>query len=71
MGEPNGKMGDKSAVPALIEVLKDDEHVRWRAALVLGKIGDKSAIPALSNMLKDKNKRVREHATRALEKLRE
>jgi len=39
VGEPNGKMGDKSAVPALIELLKDaDGHVIDAAVSALSKL---------------------------------
>ncbi|MBI5228994.1 HEAT repeat domain-containing protein [Candidatus Micrarchaeota archaeon] len=57
-----GQIGGKSAVPALINVLKDEDEdfdVRWRAANALGRIGDKSAVLALINALKDEQVRIR------------
>jgi len=47
-----GRIGDKEAVPALIEATKD-ETIHYRAASSLGEIGDRSAIPALRTMAKD------------------
>ena len=49
----------KSAVPDLIEVLKDDDgHVRESATVALGKIGPeaKAAVPYLIEVLKNKDK---------------
>lgn len=45
-----GILGDKRAVPALIEATRD-ETIDYQAALSLGQIGDKQAIPALRVML--------------------
>jgi HEAT repeat protein len=43
-----GKIGDASAIPALIEALQDEEpSVRGCAADALGRIGDVAAVPAL------------------------
>src|SRR5262245_14803133 len=40
-----GKLGDRRAVPALIELLDDDDpHNRMVAALSLGRIGDEAAL---------------------------
>jgi len=47
-----GQLGDKEAVPALIQATKDPT-INYRAAISLGEIGDKSAIPALRKMAKD------------------
>ena len=47
-----GQLGDKEAVPALIEATKD-ATISYRAAISLGEIGDKSAIPALRTMAND------------------
>lgn len=41
-----GQIGDKRAVPALIETLPD-KSINYQSAIILGKLGDKSAIPAL------------------------
>ncbi len=40
------KIGDKRAVPALIETLQD-ESLNYQAASVLGDLGDQQAVPAL------------------------
>lgn len=55
--EALGVIGDKSAVPALIEALKDDRDysVRRAAVTALGCIGDRSVVPALIAALKDKD----------------
>jgi hypothetical protein len=61
-----GKLGDASAVPALIQALKDsDKDVCRNAAEVLGKIG-KPAVPALIEAVKDSNEGVRRFAVVAL-----
>jgi HEAT repeat protein len=58
---------DASAVPALIQALKDSEwFVRRYAAEALGQIGDASAVPALIQALKDSNEYVRRYAAEAL-----
>lgn len=52
-----GRIGDRSAVPALGEALLDKEareDIRGSAATALGQIGDRSAVPALSEALLDK-----------------
>lgn len=48
-----GEIGDRKAVPALLEALREDwsEGVRYSAGFALGRIGDPSAVPALSRML--------------------
>ncbi len=44
----SGKVGDASAVPALIGALKDENSdVRMEAVDALAKVGDASAVPAL------------------------
>ena len=43
-------LGDKRAVPALIEATRD-ETIDYQAAISLGQIGDQKAVPALRNML--------------------
>jgi HEAT repeat protein len=45
-----GKIGDKRAVPALIETL-EDESLNYQAAIVLGNLGDERAVPALLTLL--------------------
>ena len=58
------------AVPALIQVLKDQsEDVRWNAVEALKEIGALDAVPALIQVLKDQNEDVRWNAVRALEKI--
>lgn len=64
-----GKIGDRSAVPALIEALQRDESedVRWSAAWALGELGDKAAIPALEEASeKDESEDVRNMAWKSL-----
>ncbi len=63
-----GALGDKRAVPVLIEHLQDEE-INYKAAIALGKIGDSSAVPALSGMLNHKNPDRRLWAAYALAKL--
>jgi HEAT repeat protein len=76
--EALGEIGHVSAVPILIEALKDgSKHVRLRAkasnsgvrqqaAKALGKIGHVSAVPALIEALKDGGEHVRSRAAEAL-----
>jgi len=45
-----GQLGNKEAVPALIEATRD-KSIDYQAAISLGRIGDKSAIPALREMI--------------------
>ena len=47
-----GQLGNKEAVPALIQATKD-VTINSIAAISLGDIGDKSAVPALRKMAKD------------------
>jgi len=48
-----GKEGEKTALPGLMKVLKDDERpkVRMFAAVALGLIGDESSVEALNDAL--------------------
>lgn len=62
------RLGDVSAVPALIEALKDSD-VRRRAIDALGKIGSVSAVPALIEVLKDNHWSIQRNATHALGKI--
>jgi len=49
------EIGDRRAVPALIDALQDDS-INYQAAIVLGHLGDKRAIPPLRKMAKDSPK---------------
>lgn len=65
-----GKIGDKPAVRALCDALKDrNEGVRGNAAKSLGQIGDKSAVAGLNDALKDSGNWVRKYAAEALGKI--
>jgi HEAT repeat protein len=62
----------KSAVPHLIEALKDDhQQVRWEAAKALGSLNDPGAAPALVEALMDESSEIRWLAAEALIALRE
>ncbi len=65
-----GVIKDVSAVPALIEYLKD-KNVRLHAAEALGWIGDRSAVPALLKDLNDEDKQVRCSAAWALGEIKD
>lgn len=60
--------GAASAVPALIELLTDDDEARGSACLALGKIGApaEAALPALRAALADTSESVRRFAARAI-----
>ncbi|MDK1032825.1 MAG: HEAT repeat domain-containing protein, partial [Planctomycetia bacterium] len=63
---------DRSAVPALVEVLGNDENraVRNNAAMALGAIGDRRAVePLCKTLLNDKDGGVRRGAAYALARL--
>ena len=63
-----GKLGDKRAVPSLIQALKDEnETVRGVAATSLGRLGDKEAANALLAATNDTSEFVRLQARKALE----
>lgn len=65
-----GKIGDVSAVPAIIETLNDAySNVRKMAIDALGEMGDVSAVPALMMLMKDKDYEVRRYAGVALGKM--
>ncbi len=69
-----GEIGDASAVPVLIERLKDkdeDKNVREWVIQVLGEIGDASAVPVLIERLKDKDTSIRRGAALALGYIRD
>lgn len=67
-----GHLGDRSAAPALIEALQDEnEDVRWSAVWALGELGDEAAIPALEVASEeDESEDVRSRAGQALRLLR-
>ena len=63
---------DKSAIPALLDALKDQYFtVRAPAALALGNIGDAQVIPSLLPLLKDKDNEVRSAACIAIAQFRD
>ncbi len=70
-----GKLGDKRAVPPLIDALRDDEEaVRSVAANSLGRLGDPQALDALRARMDDPSLGVRGAAGKAIaaiEKARE
>jgi len=62
-----GKLGDRAAVPALIENLKTrTAHIRASCARALGDLGDPAAIPALIEALHDQDPSVSYTAADAL-----
>ncbi len=67
-----GTMGDRSAVPALIAALKDQDFgVRAEAARSLGLLTDESAVSALSEAAgNDTDALVRRNAREALERIK-
>jgi hypothetical protein len=68
-----GTLGDKRAVPVLIQVVKSEQFdaVGEIAIVSLGKLGDESAIPVLQEVAKDssRDRFVRKAARAALRKL--
>jgi hypothetical protein len=66
-----GEMREKSAVPKLISLLREDEssEVRWASAVALGGIGDTSVIQALVAALRDPDKYVRYGVSLALDEM--
>ena len=66
-----GKLGDKTAVPFLLEGLSDNElWVRAKSAGSLGRLGERRAVPALRFRLEDESSDVREAAALALAELK-
>ena len=62
-----GEMGDRHAVPALIQTLKDREMpVRLAAVEALGKLGDRQAVDSLIAIVRDPNAMVGLSAVEAL-----
>jgi HEAT repeat protein len=67
-----GRIGDRSAVPALVEALKDPETgVRREAAKALGAIKDARAVAALVEALGDRDTNVRLYAAYALGEIKD
>lgn len=67
-----GNIGDKLAVPALIEALDDSESdVRREAAKALGFIKDARAVPSLIESLSDRDTNVRLYAAYALGEIKD
>lgn len=68
-----GRLGDTSAVPALIQLLESDENedVRWTAAWALAELGDEAALPALEKASRtDESDEVRSWAWEAVRLLK-
>lgn len=68
-----GRLKDRNAVPALIEVLRNEkvDYVRWSAATALGEIGDQRAVEPLINALADESKGVQTRTAEALGKTKD
>ncbi|MGO8684632.1 MAG: HEAT repeat domain-containing protein [Thermoleophilia bacterium] len=65
-----GEIGDREAVPSLIEALRHtDPLLRMIAAAALGKIGDQRAVKPLTLHLKDDNQQVAHTARKALDRI--
>ena len=66
-----GKLGDRQAVPALLEALEDEyrQEVVLSAMRALGDIGDPEAAPALIGIVNERFKRIGLTATRVLGRL--
>lgn len=65
-----GEIGDESAIPTLLEALKDQSYdVCNNACIALGRIGDVSVVPALLNVLVYSPNNSSWHAVQALQKL--
>jgi HEAT repeat protein len=63
-----GKIGDKKATPALIEMFDSEyESIRYQAVIAVGRISDPYAVPYLVELLKNKDDSlVRSEAVKAL-----
>ena len=67
-----GRIGDRSAVPALVEALEDPESsVRREVAKALGSIKDARAVAALVEALGDRDTNVRLYAAYALGEIKD
>jgi hypothetical protein len=67
--ESLGKIKDKKAVPALIQLLETEAN-KYPVIWALGEIRDKSAVPALNRLLTSEDQYVRYNANKALVKIR-
>jgi len=71
MAHALGEIGDKEAVPALINALESSPTiVQGRIVYALGKIGDKRAEAPLKGLLKTPDERLRVEVETALKRLR-
>jgi HEAT repeat protein len=69
VAETLGMSNDRSAIPALLDILKDENYsVRSSSVIALGNIGDAQVIPFLLPLLKDKDAEVRSAACAAIAK---
>ncbi|MFH1007755.1 MAG: HEAT repeat domain-containing protein [Candidatus Latescibacterota bacterium] len=67
-----GSMGDRKAVPILIESLKDENSpIRKKAAQSLGELGDQRAIAPLKDLVQNGSEEERDTAERALKRIME
>ncbi len=65
-----GRMGNRSAVPALIETLESvSSRLRTGAALALGELRDPSALPNLRKALQDSSEGVRSTAVQTISQI--
>jgi hypothetical protein len=67
--ESLGKIKDKNAVPALIQLLETEAN-EYPVIWALGEIRDKSAVPSLNRLLTSEDKYIRYNANKALVKIR-
>jgi HEAT repeat protein len=66
-----GELHEISAVPDLLDVLYDNDHIiRWAAATALEKMGDKTALKGLIAELDSDNREVRQAAVGSLRRMR-
>lgn len=62
-----GKIGDRRAVPALMEALQaPSKYVRHYAAWALGTLADRQAVPALMTALRNEDQDLRRYAAKSL-----
>ena len=65
-----GHLGDRRAVPSLVEALHDpDPVVRRHASRAVGEIGDASALPPLRQLLRDESPDVVKEAAEAIKRI--